>query len=372
MEFKPDWEQTKKRFQSFWAGENEQCLMAVTAPKTDSDWSYYDKNLSVLRFKDSDEESIKQWWCDPEENLKRFEFIVSNTFYGGEALPIACTCWGAMVMCAFFGSPPVFRKETVWYDKVIEDWASWQWSFDKATNPYWKATRDITSAFAEAGKGRYFAGLPELGDGADVLSLMRGMDTLCTDLYDYPDDVKRGMQVLTETFLQLQDELFDIASVTYDGGGILPWMSLWMPGKQGNQLACDFSWVISNRSFREFFLPYILREANWCDYATYHLDGEMCMRNHLETLLETDAIKAIEWTPGDGCPKTLTPEYIPAYKRILEKGKKLILIPEPDEVDTLTQLLPHKGLFIKTFTQNEEQARALMKIVERNYKEGTA
>lgn len=113
---------------------------------------------------------------------------------------------------------------------------------------------------------------------------------------------------------------------------------------------------------REFFRPELEAEAAWTDYAVYHLDGVMCMRNHLDFLLEMDAIKAIEWTPGVGSPPTTTPEYIPVYKRILQKGKRLVLLAEPEEVEVLLNELPPQGLFIKTWATDEEEARAMLKM----------
>ena len=59
-----------------------------------------------------------------------------------------------------------------------------------------------------------------------------------------------------------------------------------MAGKHGNQLACDFSSVISCEMFKESFIPLIIKEGNWTNYGTYHIDGPACLRNHLDTLLD--------------------------------------------------------------------------------------
>ncbi len=365
MEFKPDWEQAKERFLQFWNNENEErALLAVTAPNRFFDRQKYYETYDVERFDDTDTESICHWWCDTEENVRRNEYIFSTTFFGGEALPIAFTNWGAMAMCSFYGCQPVFNKKSVWYHKVIEDWSQWKWQ--RQDNEYLKATFDITRAFAENGAGRYFAGMPELGSAGDLLSLMRGMDDLCLDVYDEPEAFHQAVDFLTREFLDLQDQLWPILTPTSDGGSTLPWMSLWMPGRGGNQLACDFSWVISNETFREFFFKELQAEGRWNDYATYHLDGPQCMKTHLDSLLTLPEIKAIEWTPGAGCPPASTPEYLPRYRQILESGKKLVLVADPEEIDFLTANLPPQGVFIKTTAASEEDAKALLKIAERN------
>lgn len=367
MLYKNDWDQVKQRFDRFWKNENDdRCCLAVTAKKDYSDWFVYHDKYDINRFDDDDYDSIKHWWCDVEENVKRSEFIFQNTYYGAEALPISYTNWGAMAICSFLGSEPIFNKKSVWYDKVISDWETWEWSFDQTNNPYYNNTREITKALSDNAKGKYFSGLPELGSAGDILSLLRGMDSLCMDIYDHPDQMKQAITYITDLFLSLQDDLYEIVKPTNDGGGVLPWMSLWMPGKNGNQLACDFSWVISNDHFKEFFLAELLAEANWSDYATYHLDGSMCIKNHLETLLSIEQIKAIEFTPGAGSQPASYAEYLPAYKRIQQKGKQLILVAEPQEIDILTANLSPKGLFIITRTDTEEEANRLIDIAAKN------
>ncbi len=365
MEFKPDWNAVRERFERFWNNENEErALIAVTAKSDRFDERVYHETYSVERFRDSDTESIRQWWCDVEENVRRNEYIFSTTYFGGEALPIAFTNWGAMAMCSFYGCEPVFNKKSVWYHEVIEDWDTWEWK--RRENEYYQATFEITKAFAENGKGRYFAGMPELGSAGDLLSLMRGMDTLCLDLYDDPDAVHRAIAYLTKEFLDIQGKLEPILMPASQEGGVLPWMSLWMPDRGGNQLACDFSWVISNEMFREFFFGELEEESHWNHYATYHLDGPQCMRSHLDSLLQLPGIRAIEWTPGIGSPLASTPEYFPRYRQIQEAGKQLVIVAQPEEIDILTRELSPKGLFIKTEADSEEEARELLKIAEKN------
>ncbi len=365
MEFKPDFEQVKFEFCAFWQNENhKRALIAVTAPLDDG--KGYERLYDINRFNDNDYQSITHWWCDPDENVKRHEYIFKHTYYGGEALPIAFCNWGAMVLCAFYGSTPIFNKKSVWYNKVIIDWDSWSFNFDKNRNQYYKTMVEITNAFVKHGKGRYFAGMPELGSAGDVLSLMRGMDSMCLDIYDCPDRLKASIDYITCSFLCLQDELYSIIKPTGGGGSTLAWMSLWMPGKNGNQLACDFSWVISNADFKKFFMDELLAEATWSDFPVYHLDGPMCMKNHLDLLLEIPKIKAIQWTPGAGSPPASTKGYLPIYRKILQSGKRLILIAEPHEVDLLTKELPPQGLFIKTTAHDKQQADALIKSAEEN------
>jgi hypothetical protein len=141
-------------------------------------------------------------------------------------------------------------------------------------------------------------------------------------------------------------------------------MSLWAPGRI-DQLACDFSSVISPDDFKAIFVKDLKTMGSWMEYGMYHLDGQTCMRNMLEALLEIDCIKAIEFTPGAGSPPTYTAEYIPRYKKILESGRRLYLLAAPNEVRSLCEELPSKGLYLCTYADSMRDADLL---IEDTYK----
>jgi hypothetical protein len=190
------------------------------------------------------------------------------------------------------------------------------------------------------------------------------MDKLSLDLLDYPSEVKHAIEKLGDTWIKLHEDIFQMTHHSNDEGDMLAWMSLWAPGRH-DQLACDFSSVISPQMFQKFFIPEIIKEGTWCEYGTYHLDGPDAMRNHLNSLLEIDEIDTIEWTPGAGCPPTLTPEYLPIYRRIQEMGKKLYLLAEPQDIETLLTELSSQGLFICTHADSEDEANELLHNVEK-------
>jgi hypothetical protein len=191
---------------------------------------------------------------------------------------------------------------------------------------------------------------------------MRGTDKLCTDLLDHPDEVKRGIQVLTDAWIELHEQFFQMTRPANHGGAVLAWMMLWAPGRIA-QVACDFSGIISRKMFREFFRTEIERESGWNEFGTYHLDGPQALRAHLPTLLEIPAICNIEWTPGVGSPPTYSPQYIPVYKQIQQAGKRLYLLAHPNEVEPLLAELSPKGLYICTYTESIQDAERLLKHV---------
>ncbi|MFM8319930.1 MAG: hypothetical protein ACKOC5_03360, partial [Chloroflexota bacterium] len=251
-----------------------------------------------------------------------------------------------------------------------DDWTAWQPHFDPHTDPTWATIKAIVERFAAEAPGKFFVGKPELGNGADVLSLIRGMDHLAMDLIAQPEQVQRGVQLISDAWVQLMDQAHQLTAPVNDGGDVLAWMGLWAPGKL-DQIACDFSSVISPGMFRKFFIPEVLKMGRWCEYGVYHLDGPACMKNMLDVLLEAPEIKAIQFTPGAGSPPTYTPAYIPRYRKILDSGRNLYLLCQPGEVEQILAELPPEGLFMRTYVASQAEADEMLRCVTRWSKRGS-
>ena len=366
MYYKTDWEQAKRRLEAFWRGEMvDRCCAVVLAPRKTSKLPKFPHLTNgpwlggLEKFGEADGEAIEQWWCDPEQNYQRAMTWMDNTYFGGEAVPGTYVNWGASAGCAFWGSPPVFSETSVWYHKVIEAWETWQWRFDRGTNPWWQKVVAIQRCLVERCAGRYLVGMPEIGNAADNLSLMRGMDDLCMDLVVNPDEVKKAVDVMSAGWVEMHEYLHVMSAGVNGGAGVLPWLNLWAPGRH-DQIANDLSTAISSDMFREFFFPELRRMGGWLDYATFHLDGPRCIHNHVDAILELDEIDCIQFTPGAGSPPALTPEYIPIFQKIQRAGKRLYLLAAPGEVEGLLGQLSAAGLVINTWADSEDEAENLL------------
>jgi hypothetical protein len=371
MYYKQDWDKAKERILAFWEGEIiDRCCVSVHAARKTSKMPAFPEQQwgpwlgGLEKFDESEHDAIKKWWVDPEQNYQRMITWFENSYFGGEAIPCTYVNWGAMAMAAMYGSPAHFSKTSVWYPATIEDWETWECKFDQETNESWQQTLAIVEYFLEKHNGNYFIGTPELGNAGDILSLIRGMDKLCLDLLQCPDKVKQAIDTLSDTWVALMEKIHLMTQSANENGGVLAWMGLWAPGRI-DQIACDFSTVISPQMFKEFFIPEIQKMGNWCDYGVYHLDGPPCMKNMLDTVLEVDQIKAIQWTPGAGSAPTYSPEYIPQYKKIQKSGKNLYLLAKPSEIEGLLTELSPRGLYLRTDVSTEDEANDLLKKVEK-------
>jgi len=223
MYYKPDLMKAQQRIEAWWHHEViDRCCIAVHAPRASSKLlPFPDLQLGpwlggLENIDEADTHTIERWWKDPEENYKRMLTWFENTLFAGEALPITYINWGSMALAGILGSPAQFTRRTVWYPPVIQDWSDWNWSFNPANNPTWESLSAILKMFIERADGRFLVGPPDLGNGADVLSLMRGMDRLPADLIDNPEKVKDSLAFISDIWISLMEQVHQL---TPDGTG---------------------------------------------------------------------------------------------------------------------------------------------------------
>ena len=369
MYYKSDWPEAKKRMEAFWQNEYPgRALVGILAPRKSSNlpkfphlthgpWLGGLENLT-------DKEDIKKWWTDPELNYGRMKLWFENTYFGGEAAPATYINWGASAGCAFWGAEPDFNTKSVWFHKIIEDWDSWKWEFDMKTNPYWQSILSIMEIFIERNNGDYFVGIPEIGNAADNLSLIRSSADLALDTILNPDAIKHAVEVMSDVWVDTHEVLHEMSEKTNGGGSVLAWMNLWAPGKH-DQTANDFSTLIGPSTFENLFFPELRKMSNWLDYTTFHLDGPQCINIHTDSILKLDSIDCIQFTPGAGSPPASNPAYIPIFRKMQQAGKRLYLLVDPSEIEFILENLSAKGLFLNTYADSEEEANDIIRKVEK-------
>jgi hypothetical protein len=371
MYYKEDWHKARQRLEAFWQGEmTDRACVGVLAPRKSSRLPKFPHLthgpwLGGLEKLDEDDKiGIRHWWTDPEQNYRRMKTWFENTYFGGEAVPATYINWGASAGCAFWGAEPDFNTKSVWFRRVINDWETWKWNFEPDTNVYWQNILDILQIFIERNRGEYFIGVPEIGNAADNLSLIRSATDLSMDLIMNPDAVKKAVDIMSDAWISTHVVLHKMIGEINDHGDVLAWLNLWAPGSH-DQVANDFSAMISTDDFREFFFPELVKMGSWLDFTTFHLDGPRCIKNHTDALLELPEIDCIQFTPGSGSPPTSTPEYIPIFQKIQLAGKRLYLLADPQEIEFLLENLSARGLYLNTYADSEEEANRLIGKVEK-------
>lgn len=343
----PDWESAKRSFAGWWSGTNTtrpllQVLASRNGPET------------VPR--PPEPESAEDRWLDAEYRMDLFEHEVSRTFYGGDAFAYFDPQLGPGTMALYVGSPPTFKKDTVWYGRIYDDIRTAPLPEFDENNEYWRWTLRTTEEAVKRFKGKALVSTPDLIEHVDILASLTGAQELLFYMADCPGHVHRLLERLTELYFEYYDRLYNLIKDD-EGGSCFSAFNIWGPGKTA-KLQCDYAEMISPAMFREFAQPYLREQCRRLDYSLYHWDGYL---QHLDALLEIEELTAIQWTPPANQPGPADPKWWPIYHRIIDAGKSIMVIwAKPKEVEPLFEEFGPERLHIIIRWIGEEEARSML------------
>ena len=340
LELKPDYEETKRRWEAFWSGDIiDRPIIRVWVPlenrKTNKDGYYERLNANIDVY---------------------VAGIVENApglLYMGESLPQPGMSFGCDEVAACCGGDLYFNESspnTCWGKPFVDDWESAMPLSLKEDNPYWLRKRTLLDKCAEAMRGKMLFRPFDLLTNLDLLMGMRGSERLCMDLIECPDVIE---QVLEQAF-DIFEELHERAYKKYG-----------LPGPDGlDHLQCDFSCMISGAMFDRFALPYLEREAEvFGKRVFYHWDGPGALK-HAASLIASKNIYVLGFVPGIGNGKHK--DYLDIYQKAQNVGKAIWVGGTADEIKYLHKSLkPHMTVY-DVWAESEDDANRLLEWFVKN------
>lgn len=348
---KIDWEYLEKRWRAFWTRQNDTPMLGLTAPKEEA------QPFAPPRAHCS----VEERWHDVEHRIAQARHGMENTYFGGDAFPMAFPDLGPDLIGAICGCGLHFGQGTSWAAPCVTDWETLPpIAFDEQ-NPWFREILDMTRRMVEDAHGEYLVGVADLHPGADALVSLRGPEALCCDLIDCPELLPRRIEevhgVYTQVFRRLSDAIAPVQR------GSTNWMGIWKPDGDWYVTSADFGALISPRDFEYIVLPAIEKELDYLPASIYHLDGPGALR-HLDRLLELEKLNGVQWVQGAGAPPPRA--WLEVYHKIQRAGK-LLQVTEcpPEDLELLCQELEPEGLHISCRAESERQARQLEEMVRR-------
>ncbi|MFQ6097809.1 MAG: hypothetical protein ACE5O2_08780 [Armatimonadota bacterium] len=351
MTSKEDLGEAQRRMRAWWNGEVlDRVALAVYARR---------RTPREEPFDAPDPCTVEGRWLDPDHRIARWEREFVYTDFLGEAIPCFSSQIGPGSLGIFLGARPVFHPTTVWYEPAIEDLCSAEALRFDPQNRWYQAHLRLIEAGLERGKGRYYTAMPDLIEGLDTLAALHGNARLLTDLLDHQHEVHRFLEQITALYFDAYDPIYDLVKGP-EGGCCFAGFQTWAPGRYA-KVQCDFCAMISPEMFAEFVQPYLAKQCERLDYAMYHLDGPDCIR-HLDLLLEIPGIQVIQWTPGAGQEPTCSPRWYDMYRKILSKGRSVIIMGvPPGQVEGVVRALGPRGVYITTWVNSRDEGERLLK-----------
>ncbi|MFW5915174.1 MAG: hypothetical protein ACOCTQ_01745 [Planctomycetota bacterium] len=346
-----DWEERLERQDAFWDREViDRPVINITLPRENPDYP---------QPADRSWDSERDRWLDTSYVAEKALADAMNRWYLGDALPYAYPNLGPSVFNAFFGAELGFAETTSWAEPMLRSWDDAHDLDFTRDNFYFQKLVEMTDALMDIGEGKFYTGITDLHPGGDALMSFRESQHLAMDLIEHPDEVSRMVDYVTDVFFEVYDffadKLLEAGQAINTWAGIVSTRRWYVPSN-------DFSCMISNEMFREFFLPGIEEECEHLEASIYHLDGPGALQ-HLDSLLEISQLDAVQWVPGAG--NGPASDWLDVYHRCQDAGKGLQITLHVDELDLFMDELYPAGLWIRMAgVENREHGERILEKVQ--------
>ncbi|MCK5001302.1 MAG: hypothetical protein KAS23_17280 [Anaerohalosphaera sp.] len=302
-----------------------------------------------------------------EAIIDRWDYEFCCTKFLGDAFPNFCPNLGAGVIAEFLGSRLEDRDDTVWFHPVENfDPASTSLKCNK-DSIWFRRLNEVIQAAVECWNGRVQISLTDIGGNLDILASLRGSQELAMDIFTDPENVKRLSWEAHEAWWSVYDQTSEIIKDV--NPGYTSWASIFSE-EPHYMLQSDFCFMIGPEMFEEFVKPELQTTARRLTNVFYHLDGPGQL-THLDSLLEIEDIRGIQWIPGAGQPEI--DKWPDVYRKILQAGKLIQIFSSQysggfEIMDILAdQLGSAKGIVYIVDGDISQQAEAEKLLVKYNF-----
>ena len=285
LEFKPDFEQTRRQWDRFWRGESDRPMVWAVRPRPGV-------------------EPTRRPGCyqcafgDVEPVIEQVLAWASTHEFLGDAVPSYMITFGPDHFSALLGADlrnAEGSSATNWIEPFVQDWDDADIRF-QPEGKWWRRTADVIRRFRRRCDGRLIITGTHLQGGLDCLVALRGAEGLLADLLDVPEKVLSALR-------RVDRAVDDVRAAMAEALDVPVWGSLNRFGMYSRGIIdvpqCDASCMVSRDMFARFELASLTHEVNGIDASVYHLDGPDAIR-HLEAVCSIENLDMIQWVPGAG------------------------------------------------------------------------
>lgn len=347
--WKPDIDRAKLYWKAYWAGEiiDRPCI-CIKAFRNPEKPPRAPRGLN----------GFGDW----DEALAEFETWASEVVWLGEAIPSLLPNFGPDQFAAWLGSDlchsSLNEEQTSWAVPSIYDWSNA--SLESPRGKWWDQMLAFMRRIATYSHGRFLPAVPDIHSNIDALVALRGVQNLCLDIYDTPEQIDVAMKAVRRAFPSVFLGIEEAGELTQYG------YTSWLPFYCENRMSvlqCDFACFIGPEQFRRWAIPALEEEAAFLSHSVYHYDGPGALV-HLEDILAIKRIDAIQWVPGEGNPPPI--EWMDLLLRIQKVGKGLYIGASCEEVKIYHKTLRPEGVLYDVWASSEHEGEELLAWLREN------
>ncbi|MFT3781340.1 MAG: hypothetical protein QM790_04930 [Nibricoccus sp.] len=358
--WKSNWTETQQRFLKWW--NRDGLLVGMWGAPETSACIHEQVSVPVAP------STIDERYCNAAYRAAQNHYRLSRSIFPLDVLPTSSPDLGPGTLAMYCGSEPGFAEGTVWFNPCIEHVENPEELPPIRFNPeghWWKTTEAILRQCQEKSRSKYFVGSPDLIENMDILSSLRGAQTLMMDMIERPEWIEKKIWEINDAYFEAYQRIYDIIKLP-DGSSVFDAFYIWGPGKTA-KVQCDASAMFSPDMYKQLVVPALTAQCEWLDHSLYHLDGTQAMV-HLDALLSIEPLDAVEWTPQAGIEPGGNKRWYDLYKRILAAGKSVQVVNvELSDIKPLIDTIGTKGVYMLIQFKDQKEADLALKIIEPYY-----
>ena len=354
--YKDNWKDAFERMLAWWNfEETDRPIVLNPVPRAE-----HERRGSLIYPVSPDEARGMDFNADVYINNARYS--IENTIYTGESAPLVRTGYASSLgmLAVMAGGRVAYDTRTAWVEADEGTYERELPVFDPDSSPYAFTIDMLHRYHAEFGADVVLGANPMV-DPFTTLSVMRGVEDFCVDLIERPGVVARWTKRLGDIYIGMV-EGFRIARADLGRREDANWCGVWAPGDM-DTVMCDAAAYLSPEMFRKFVMEEAEREAEFFDYALWHLDGTGQFI-HLPDICSIPNIRAIQF----GDEKARDPlEFAHIWEKVIKAGKSLVISCPLASAIELTKKLGKRGLAlglsdVKTTGEMEKALKILADI----------
>jgi len=344
----PDWPVLRRRYLAYWDQEvpDRSILVHIQNPNPRrplaEPWMLEDGERKYL---------------DPELFYRLQNWRRSSWNWHGDLFRYRIPSYGPNVFAGFAGAKPVFGRDTVWHEPIMQSLDEAGRVFFDDDNPFWRRHLKTVDFLAQTCAGAEHLAVTDFGGPADWIATFMGTERFLIATIEEPDRMR-------EFAMRLAGECcraFDLvqARITPYGDGTVNWMPVWSESTMMT-VQDDIATCLSPSLYAEVFLPALRLMAGHCPHSILHWhDGS---RQHLDIITTVPEVDVIQYghDPNTGPFR----DKLPDMQKIQAAGKRLFIsCVEADDVKFFIRNLLPRGLMMIINTADDASSERMQEQV---------
>jgi hypothetical protein len=297
-----------------------------------------------------EEPDLARRWLDVEGRVRRIEEDLANTFFGGDALPVAQVDFGPGIVPGLLGRPYLPDRESIWFDqRPFESPEPLAGLSLKRDTEFYRAWLGLTRRLLERSRGRYIVASADFGSAFDLLAALYRRENLLADIAEEPERVK---DLLDMAFGWWSEAVLENHALIRQSQKYFSTWAALVSDRTFFTQGSEISVMLSGKTFAELSLPVLNREAAIHGHSLFTLDGDS-MARHLPDIYRIGGLHAVNWGPTrkytgpDSSYKDYTDPWVLEICRDIQEHSKLVLLDVPVwQVDDVMRGISRDGVFL--------------------------